>query len=129
MKFYIAGRVKKKKEVEKIHKLLSSKGHEFTSDWIEEGNILPYSENIEKSSSLVERCMKNINKSDVFVLLSDETGTGMYTELGIALQLATEKNKPKIYIIGEYRERSAFFFHPLVKRVKEIEQVFSDLEI
>ena len=78
--------------------------------------------------NLAIECIKQINDCDVFILISDENGAGMYTELGIALQLSNQKNKPKIYIIGKYNERSVFFFHPLIIRVKTLEEIFTDLE-
>ena len=128
MKFYIASRVKNKKMVEKIHQELVNKKHTFTSDWIEENNIIPYEKHIKEANIRANKCIESINNCDVFVLISDETGAGMYTELGIALQLAGNKNKPKIYIIGDYNNRCVFFFHNLVKRRKNLKEVFTDLE-
>ena len=128
MKFYIAGSISKKDLVKKIHDFVTSRGHTYTSDWVKEKVITPYKENKKASSLRAEKCLDSINFSDVFVLISDESGTGMYIELGVALQLAETKNKPQIYVIGEYNTRSVFFFHPLIKRLENIEHVLEDLK-
>lgn len=128
MKFYIASRVKDKEIVKEIHKKLLDKGHTFTSDWVEEKNIIPYKNHIKEAEILATKCIDAINNSDVFILISDETGAGMYTELGIALQLTQSNGKLRIYVIGEYNNRSVFFFHNLIKRRNNLDEVFTDLE-
>jgi len=128
MKFYVASRIKNRDFVKKIHQEIINKGHTFTSGWVNQKNIIPYEKHKQDSSKLAIECIKQINDCDVFILISDENGAGMYTELGIALQLSNQKNKPKIYIIGKYNERSVFFFHPLIIRVKTLEEIFTDLE-
>lgn len=128
MKFYIASRTKDRKLVEEIHRQVVNKGHEFMSTWVNEGEIIPYEKNISASSKRAEQCVRDSSGCDVFVLISDNSGSGMYTELGVALLSNINSGKPKIYIMGDYINRSAFFFHPSVKRVSSIEEVFKDLE-
>ncbi|MCK9368519.1 toll/interleukin-1 receptor domain-containing protein [Candidatus Dojkabacteria bacterium] len=128
MKFYIASRLKNKEFVRKIHNELLKKGHTFTSSWIEEKDILPYEKHKKESEVRANKSIEEINNCDIFVLISDETGAGMYTELGIALQLAKTNNKPKIYVVGRYNERSVFFFLPLIKRVNSFKEVLDDIK-
>jgi hypothetical protein len=128
MKFYIASRVKHRMLVEKIHKQILGKGHEFVSTWVKEGEILPYEKHIKASQKRAEQCMRDVSGCDVFVLISDDSGCGMYTELGIALSSNIQSGRPKIYIIGDYINRSVFFFHAAMKRVGNIEEVFKDIE-
>jgi hypothetical protein len=128
MKFYIASRVKNKKLVGRIHKIILKKGHKFSSSWIEEKDIIPYEKNTKAASKRSQQCIKDSSSCDVFILISDISGAGMYTELGAALLHSTSSKKPKIYVIGEYINRSMFFFHPSIKRLETIEEVFEDLD-
>lgn len=128
MKFYIASRTKHRKLVEEIRKQVVHKGHEFMSTWVDEGEIIPYEKNISASSKRAEQCVRDSSDCDVFVLISDDSGSGMYTEFGVVLLSNINSGKPKIYVIGDYINRSVFFFHPSVKRVSSIERIFKDIE-
>lgn len=128
MKFYIASRTKHREVVEEIRKQAVRRGHKFMSTWVDEKEIIPYEKNISASSKRAEQCVRDSSGCDVFVLISDNSGSGMYTELGVALLSYVNSGKPKIYVIGDYINRSVFFFHPSVKRVSSIEEVFKDLE-
>ena len=128
MKFYIASRVKNKELVKSIHQKLIDSGHTVLSTWVYGKNYSPYENHIEESKILAKECLEDINECDVFILISDESGSGMYTELGVALSKSFE-NKIKIYIVGDYINQSVFFFYPGVKRFKTIDEVFEDLSI
>ena len=39
------------------------------------------------------------------------------------------KGKPKIYVVGDYLDRCMFYFHPVVKRIKNIEDLIIQLQI
>ncbi|MEK9207501.1 MAG: hypothetical protein AAB922_03405 [Patescibacteria group bacterium] len=72
--------------------------------------------------------MDGVRNSDIFVLLTNEDGIGMYVELGMAIMSKIHKGKPRrVYVIGNKLGRSMFFFHPSVRRRKTIEDVFLDL--
>lgn len=128
MKFYIASRVKNKELVKRIHKTLIESGHEALSNWIDEEDIIPYEKHIEASKIRAIECVNYSSGCDVFILVSDESGAGMYTELGVALKSNTLSNKPQIYVIGDYINRSMFFFHPAIKRFKTIDEVLENLK-
>lgn len=123
MKFYIAARFGKKKEVIRINKKLAKKGHESLSVWIQEANLKPYNKHSNKAQRAAIKCIDAIEKCDVFVLISDSRGTGMYLELGTAIMNKRLKGKPKIFVIGEYLNRSMFFFLPEVGLEKNIDDV------
>jgi len=127
MKFYIASRVKNKKLVKNIHEKLTGLGHEILSTWIDEEKIIPYENNADIAKSRAIQCIKATGKCDVFILISDESGAGMYTELGAALASSSLNNKPKIYVIGDYLNRSIFFFHPAIRKFETIKEVLEDL--
>ena len=127
MKFYVAARVDRKSEVRRIHKTLMDKKHKILSTWIDEGQIKPYDKYSNEAKARAIECINMVKDCDVFVLISDKTGAGMYTELGTAIVSSLSKKKPKIYIIGKYPHRSMFFFHPNVKYKKNIEEVLKDI--
>jgi len=125
MKFYIAARFKLKDQVKRIYCLLRERGHEIAYDWTEEGLIKPYSENEDLARDIAIKSLNASESCDVFVLISDEAGTDMYGELGSAIA----SRKPQVYVIGESLDRSKFFFHSRVKRMKSIDEVLQDLEL
>ncbi len=125
MKFYVASRFNLKEEVKKIYKILKEKGHEIIYDWTEENLKRPYERNSRIAKQIAKKSMDASQSCEVFVLISDKSGTDMYGELGSAI---TSK-KSKIYIIGNYLDRSKLFFYPNVKRMKNIEDVIKDVEL
>lgn len=128
MKFYIASRVKNRELVKAYSDKLSNQGHETVSAWVDENEIIPYENNSGLARLRAIQCIKASSECDVFILISDENGAGMYTELGAALLSSSLNNKPKIYVIGDYLNRSMFFFHPSVKRFMTLDEVIEDLK-
>lgn len=119
MKFYISSRTKDIKKVEKIIKKLKEFGHSITFDWLKQNNLKPYTKNPKLSASFSEQAFSAIKKCDFFILLTDEAGTGMHTELGIAIV-----QKKKIIIIGKHLNTNIFFFYPNIKRLNSIKELF-----
>jgi hypothetical protein len=127
MKFYIAARFNLKNEVNRLTKEIKKYGHKVIGTWVKQKNIKPYEKHAEISKINSIKSVNQIKNCDVFVLLTDEEGTGMYIELGVAIFSNTLKNKPKIYIIGKHLTRSMFYFHPAVNRRKTIKEVLKEL--
>ena len=127
MKFYLASRTKNRELIKNIRKKLTGLGHEVTSTWVDEKNIIPHEKHLEATRKRARQCIKDCSNSDVFILISDETGSGMYTELGAALLSNSDRKTPEIYIIGKYLDRSVFFFYPGVKRFETFEEVLQDI--
>lgn len=123
MEFYVASRFALKKQVKEIYKKLKEKGHKIIYDWTKDSLTRPYKKNSKEAMKIAEKSIYASQSCEVFVLISDKGGTDMYGELGSAI---TSK-KPKIYVIGEHLDKSKFFFHPNVKRMKNIEDVIKDL--
>ncbi|MEZ4103576.1 MAG: hypothetical protein R3B55_03455 [Candidatus Paceibacterota bacterium] len=124
MKFYFASRFKKKNELLRLRDSLEKEKHKVISSWIDAPSLKPYSDNKKKCSLMAKKIESEIKKCDVFVLLSDKSGTDMFVELGIAAAL-----KKKIYIIGKHNQRSLMHFHPLFKHVDSVEKLFEMLHI
>lgn len=128
MNFYISARFNNKEEVNKIKQIIEKNGHKVVSTWTEQKIIKPYNEKPRDSQKYAKLCLKEIEKSNVFVLLSDKEGTGMYFELGFAFYSFLNKKSPKIYVIGNYLSRSMFYFLPNVKLFPSINLVIHDLQ-
>lgn len=122
MKFYIASRIKKANQVEKITQKLKSLGHSITFDWTKQPNLRPYDKNLKQSATISKQSLSAIKSCDFFVLLTDQAGTGMHTELGIALA----ENK-KIFVVGKHLNTNIFFFHPNVKRLNSITDLLKEI--
>ncbi|MBS3054245.1 MAG: hypothetical protein J4431_01785 [Candidatus Aenigmarchaeota archaeon] len=127
MKFYIASRFGKAAEVKEMTKKLEEMGHSVTTDWTQHGAIKPYSQNASKAMLYSIEDVQGVLNSDVFILITDEGGKGMYVELGVAIASFIEKKTPRIYIVGAHNENTIFFFHPSVSRKDSIQDVLDDI--
>jgi len=52
----------------------------------------------------------------------------MYVEIGAAIQHRIEFGKPVIYVVGNNINRSMFYFHPTVNRLKNIEDLIAKIK-
>lgn len=127
MKFYVAAKWELKEQVEDIYKKIKARGHEITEDWTKHDVKKPYGGDIENSRKFSLLDVKGTRASDVFVLLTDKDGIGMYVEFGIAIMSYIVNKKPRVYVIGSNLERSVHFFHPHVRRKKTIEEVLDEV--
>ena len=116
-------------QVREIYEKIEQKSHEITEDWTRHKIIKPYDENKEISRRYSIQDINGVRNADVFVLLTNEDGIGMYLELGVAMMSYIQNRKPKIYVVGNRLGRSMHFFHPSVKRMNTIDDVFEDLGI
>jgi len=128
MKFYIATRFERREEVKQIIEKLAKKGHSASLDWTEHKPTKPYAQNKDLAKEYAIDDIKGVRNCDVFVLLTDEAGAGMYVELGAAMASNLEFGKPKIFVVGRH-DSSNFFYHPVVKRKETIEEVLKELGI
>ena len=128
-KVYISARFNEKEEVIRIAKVLEKWDYKVISDWIYHKPIKPYGKNQELSKEYSIDDINNSTQSDYFILLTSEGGTGMYVELGSAIEHCVKDGKPEIYVIGNHLDRCMFYFHPVVKRMKNIEDLIIKLQI
>ena len=77
-------------------------------------------------SSLVAKDISAALKEvDIFVLITDKAGTDMFIELGIAIGIGLDNDKTKIYAVGKFNDRSLMHFHPIIRRVDKLSDVFN----
>lgn len=129
MKIYVAARFDRKQEVRGLYERFESLGYEIAADWTQDKSIKPYENNLEAAREYPIIDVDAARNCDVFILITDEAGTGMYLELGVAISSNLEHGKPRIYVIGEHISRSMFYFHPSVNRRETIDdKVWEELE-
>lgn len=120
MKFYIASRTARAKDIQNIRASLLKLGHKV-EDWTLFPTIKrPYIES--EVAPIAEKELQAIKDADILILLGDEGGTGMYVELGYALATNT-----KIYCVGNHNDLTVFQYLPQVTRVDSFEEVLKDL--
>ncbi len=122
MKFYISSRTKKANQTKEIIQKLKSLGHSITFNWTKQANLKPYNKNLEQSAIFSKRVISAIKNCNSFILLTDQAGAGMHTELGVAIA-----EKKKIFIIGKHSNTNVFFFHPNIKRLNSINNLFKEI--
>ncbi len=125
MKWYFASRMRHKESIEKIVNFLKSQNHKVVYEWSKLGTLKPYVENSNKSSLVAKEISLALRDVDIFVLITDETGTDMFIELGIVIGRWLDNNKTKIYAVGKFNDRSLMHFHPAITRVDKLSDVFT----
>ena len=123
MKFYIAGRTKAVPEIQRMTKTLVDLGHTVAHDWTQLDSDMKRPYPVDKARQIAQADLDGVNNADVFIIIGDESGTGMYVELGIALAKAA-----RVYAIGTNNDATVFHFLPTVKRFETFEEVLKDLE-
>lgn len=123
MKFYIAARFGLKEEVRAIYRRQQASGHQVTMDWTEHLPLKPYAQNPDIAKAYSIEDLQGVRDCDVFLLLSDEAGTGMYAELGAAIATKLERGRPEIFVVGPHNARSLFYFPPAVQRETHLDHV------
>lgn len=123
---YIASRTSQKETVRGYHRKFINLGFEIAEDWTRHKNVKPYSNNVRLSKKYALADIKAITKCDIFILITDKQGTGMYTELGVAIATAIITKKPKIYVLGKH-SNLMFYYHPAVRRVDTIDEIIKEI--
>lgn len=127
-KFYVASRVRDRDRASKLAAQLERRGMISVSRWLRRASLRkPISEDSKNARSIAIEAAESISEADVFILLSDAEGTGMYVELGIAL--AESLRRPLcIYTIGEFGANSVFTYHPNIQACSSEEELLSLFE-
>lgn len=127
-KVYIASRYRHKASVKELLGKLKNLGYVSVTQWVDGKDIpKPYSQDVEGASSEAINAADGSNSCDIFVLISDERGTGMYVELGVALGRAARGEEVVIYVIGEHGANSVFSYHPKVKWLQSTQELLEIL--
>lgn len=125
MKWYFASRMRHREAINKIVNFLKSNNHSVVYDWSKINSLSPYAENPDKSTLVAKEISDALKDVDIFVLIADKSGTDMFIELGIVIGRWLDHKKTKIYVVGKFNNRSLMHFHPAIKRVDRLSDVFS----
>ena len=139
LKVYVAGRISRQEEIRAIHAQLREAGLEITHDWTWTAAITNDQEAGEfrkreyvgmnpKYHTEADEDLNAVIEADIFIVLTDENGTGIYVEMGAAFAGQKIRNKPQLmYAIGPHFSRMLFYQHRAVQRVSSVEEILSDL--
>jgi hypothetical protein len=125
---YVASRTSKREEVKRIYSKLEKIGYSIPNDWTNHKDIKPYSENPKLAEAYSIEDIEGSRKSDLFIIIEDDAGTGIHSELGAAISNFIDFGKPLIYAIGKSFNGSIFYFHPSVKRRRTEDDVIKELK-
>lgn len=125
-KIYIAGMFGRQKEFQVHRDKLINLGYTVTSTWLEENFADPLKD-VESSRQAALLDLKDISKSNVFLVFTEHSNIGYYTggrhvEFGYALALGL------IIILCGPRE-NVFFHHERVNQVNDIDSAIQLLNM
>ena len=129
MKAYVAAKFERKAETLEAYEKLRKDGHTITADWTKHRAISPYEQNHETALEYTKEDAEGVMDCDVFIALggSESLSTGVCAELGIAIAMNSMRGKPKIYLVGNLKEKTMFCHHPAVIVKKSIEEVLEEI--
>lgn len=127
MKVYIAGKFEEKAKVKELYARIKELGHKVAYDWTDHKPIKPYSQNQEVAKEYSDNELVGIIDTDIFIFLTHELGTTLFMEFGAALILNKKTGKPLIYVVGEFKDKSMWFFNAGVQRRTSIEEVMVEI--
>jgi len=111
MKFYVAAYVREKRRVKDICRSLELLGHKITVDWTKD-----------EAPKLKDRSIfsKDVRRVAVH-------GRAKYVELGAAIASFEKNRRPLIYALGKTSDQTVFYYHPVVKRVKTLDDIICNI--
>lgn len=125
MKWYIASRMRHKKEIELLQVTLEKHGQEIVFKWTDQPSFKPYDRHLHECQYLAGQIDEAIRKTDIFILLGDAAGTDMFIELGIFL--GHKKQGAKAYVIGPHNRRSLMHHHPQIIPVDKLSDITNEI--
>lgn len=126
MKIYVASSFEQKEATKQAHELLERAGHEITLDWTTHkwlnGEDDDQKEVLYREYAVAD--VEGVMAADVFILLLGERkSAGAHIELGIALGAMK-----RIFLVGEIKDETLFYWHPRVEKVKETNSIVDILK-
>ena len=127
MKIYIAGKFEDRVKISELYKKVKEMGHEVAYDWTDHKPIKPYPQNQERAQQYSNNELFGILDSDIFICLTHEAGTTLLMEFGAALILNKKNGKPLVYVVGDFKDKSPWFFNSGVIRRDSVEEVLTEI--
>ena len=84
MKWYFAARMRHQSMLCDVAEKLQQQKEEILSSWLWRDSLKPYADHKEAAAAAAAQEVQEICDSNIFVLMSDQEGTDMFVELGVA---------------------------------------------
>ncbi len=136
MKIFVSGQITDIDNVRVVQQKLVENGHTITHDWTRNetgASMLATDDDKLKDVGETGRRayldIQGVLDCDAYVICTDneQSGKGMYVELGAALARAQAGISPRIFLVGKMNHMSVFYLHPLVVRVDRVEEIIAAL--
>lgn len=120
--------------VKELQRKVEKIGYTIIYDWTENPAQKPYEEHIEEAAMAAEKMTQAVIDCDILIVLWAEGGVGFHIETGggliasiISSQIPNQKKK-HIFVVGDGKGSSVFYFHKLVKRLASIPELLEELK-
>jgi len=126
MKVYVSAKFSDKERVKEVYAQLKKHGHTVTHEWIHNQPSSPFDANEQFVTRCAAEDFGGVLAADVFILLSHaEPSLGASGELGAAIASFLMQGKPYIYVVGPHFNANFCFWHPVVRRIASLDEVFT----
>lgn len=136
MKIFVSGQIEDVEYIRFVQDTFKKAGHVITHDWTRNetgdkmlGGQQAKFDNPEEARRRATNDLQGVIDSDVYVICTsnEQPGKGMYVELGGALALASTTSSPRVYLLGDKKHASIFYFHPTVIWASSVRDIIKDL--
>ena len=137
MKVFVSGQIGDVDNVRSVQKAIIAAGHTITHDWTTNetgvGMLGSRESKLANAKEATRRAINDINgvmNADAYVICTDNqnSGKGMYVELGAAIAMAESDDRFKVYLLGDMNHMTIFYFHPKVQVVDSVKVLLEKLE-
>lgn len=133
-RIYIASAGSMKNTVKELQREVEKMGYAIIYDWTEHPVQKPYEEHTEEAAMAAEKMAYAVIECDILIVLWAEGGVGFHIETGggliasiIQSQIPNQKKK-HIFVLGDGKGSSVFYFHKSVKRLGGIPELLEELK-
>jgi len=137
-KVFVSGQINDLSYVRAVQAQFVASGHVITHDWtrIETGNKMLTGrqakfDNPDEASKRANADMTGVVDCDVYVICTnnEDMGKGMYVELGGALALNVATGAPKVYLLGNRKHATIFYFHPSILLRETADEIIKEITV
>ncbi len=136
-RFYIASKVGLMDEaVNALRDELVRRGYVEIYDWRQNVIEKPFEDHSDQVEKAAEAMAYAVMHCDILIVMTALGGIGYHIETGgafiasIILHFITGQKpqvQKRIFVVGEYNNRSVFYFHPLVTRLPDVPALLEHL--
>lgn len=137
-KVFVSGQINDISYVRAVQAQFIASGHVITHDWTrnEAGDKMLTGrqakfDNPDEASKRASADMTGVVDCDVYVICTnnEDMGKGMYVELGGALALNVATGAPKVYLLGNRKHATIFYFHPSILLRETADEIIKEITV